>query len=589
MLLRLAARIITPAAGVSLAGGLWQVVRSPGQYTRLTLLVMMAIAVGTFAASYSSTADRSYRDRANFEAGVDLRVFDTTRGVARDLSDVEQELAGLDGVSEATVAHRDGIQTGTTGAQSRPVQMLAVDPSAAASMLYTRDDFASESIASLLVQLQAPPILSGIELPEATEALSIWINSTDSRPDVTMWARIGDSQGRYNHFEMGKLEETGWQQLTGPIVRAAGPTLVPPLSLHGFIFTEPSNRFNALRGPLYLADLEAVSADGTATMVEPFDGSRNWSTLPSIEQTRDQFGFSSDAAREGQQGGEFEFRIGVQDQRRGIYPTDASVPLVALASQGFLDRTGASVGSLVHLRVGDILVPTRITGSYDLFPTLSAQAGPSIVYNRDQLRGWVNAFTLAAASQVQPREMWFSLEDGATSQEVLASLRESPFGVQLLADREAELSRVERNPLIAAGGSGILQLSFIAVLLLVAAALLLSLWMAVQRRRIEFAVMRAMGISRAQILWQLAIEYSLVAVLGLAVGAYLGTLVGRRMLSFLDVTSAGQPVEPSFILETNWGFVFLGALAVLVVFAAALAVAVRVLGRTSDAQALRAE
>jgi putative ABC transport system permease protein len=163
------------------------------------------------------------------------------------------------------------------------------------------------------------------------------------------------------------------------------------------------------------------------------------------------------------------------------------------------------------------------------------------------------------------------------------------FRVKGLVDRQKERATIESNPLIAAGGAGILVVSFLAILVLVGAALLVSLWMAVQRRRTEFAVMRAMGVSRGQILRLLAFEYMLVAAVGLLVGAYLGLMVGRQMLSFLDVTETGERVEPGFILQTDWGFVAGGAAAVLGIFVLALFLAVRVLARTSDAQALRTE
>ena len=44
------------------------------------VVVMMVVAVGTFAASYTRTADKSYLDRANHEAGVDVRA--STRNAA---------------------------------------------------------------------------------------------------------------------------------------------------------------------------------------------------------------------------------------------------------------------------------------------------------------------------------------------------------------------------------------------------------------------------------------------------------------------------------------------------------------------------
>ncbi|MCZ7576477.1 MAG: FtsX-like permease family protein [Dehalococcoidia bacterium] len=113
--------------------------------------------------------------------------------------------------------------------------------------------------------------------------------------------------------------------------------------------------------------------------------------------------------------------------------------------------------------------------------------------------------------------------------------------------------------------------------------------MSVQRRRGEFAVLRAMGLSRGQVVRLLAFEYAIVAVLGLIGGAYLGRMVGSRMLSFLNVDEDGRPAEPSFILQTDWLMVLAGAAIVLAVFAFALGIAGRLISRTSDAQALRTE
>jgi hypothetical protein len=61
------------------------------------------------------------------------------------------------------------------------------------------------------------------------------------------------------------------------------------------------------------------------------------------------------------------------------------------------------------------------------------------------------------------------------------------------------------------------------------------------------------------------------------------------MLSFLNVTEGGARVEPSFILQTDWGFVAASCGVVLLVFAIALVFAVRQLSSITDAQALRTE
>ena len=210
-----------------------------------------------------------------------------------------------------------------------------------------------------------------------------------------------------------------------------------------------------------------------------------------------------------------------------------------------------------------------------------------MVLNRDQLLRWGYMVSTTPGDLSRPNEAWLDLAPGA-DRELLTEALEG-FGLRRVVDQEATLASVRSNPLIAASGTGILSISFVATMALVAVALLVSLWMALQRRRVEFAVLGAIGLTRRQVMGVLGLEYAIVGVVGVAAGVLVGQFVGRRMLSFLDVTEAGLPVEPGFVLQTDWTFVVVGAAVVAVVFAIALIGAVRAMARTSDAAALRTE
>jgi ABC-type antimicrobial peptide transport system permease subunit len=205
------------------------------------------------------------------------------------------------------------------------------------------------------------------------------------------------------------------------------------------------------------------------------------------------------------------------------------------------------------------------------------------------LTTWAETTGFSDAPDLVPIETLISLKAGADEKAVTEALKAPAFGLGRFTSRAEKLDSNRRNPLIAAGGSGILFISFVAVLLLVGAALLATLLTSVSRRRVEFAVVRSMGASRAQIFRMLALEYSIVAVAGSAAGAVLGLFVGRQMLSFLDVTETGAKVEPQFILQTQWALVGGAIGVVLVVFAAALVLATRMVAAVADAQALRTE
>ncbi|MGD9890282.1 MAG: FtsX-like permease family protein, partial [Dehalococcoidia bacterium] len=588
IVLNIAARLLSATAGVTVAVGLWQVVRRPGQYTRLALLLMMAVAIGTFAASYASTAERSFRDRAAYEVGVDLRASGTgDLAFSGTTGELEEELGTFPGVTRASAVLRTNGRLATPGGSSRDVQILGVDPSAVGEMLWFRDDFARRPLPDLLAELGTAGALRGKPLSGDPDRLSIWVDPGPGRDNITMWARVRDSEGRFALLEFGKLDFQGWRQLSTPIRPEFGTDLTAPLSLTAIVLTEPSTVVNTSTAPIFIDDVTATAADGSESAVEGFEGTVEWTALPNRQTIQDAFRITGDNPHSGRSSGQFAFRTGASSGVRGIYVQDPNVPLPALVSSSFSGATGLGPGAQTMIQAGDALIPIVIRDTFDLFPTLSVSNGPAVVVNRDLLIAWVNSFV--DSSVRRPTEVWFSLQPDTDRAALATALASPEYRLTAVLDREEALQSIERNPLIAAGGSGILFVAFLAVLVLVGAALLVSLWMAVQRRRVEFAVLRALGLSKGQVFRMLAFEYALVVVLGIVAGAYLGLVVGRQMLSFLNVTEDGNRVVPPFILQTDWTVVAAGVADVLVIFGAALLLAVRVLAGSTDAQALRTE
>ena len=596
LLLRIIAKLAGGVAGTAVALGLTQVVRNPGQYTRLTLLVMMAVAVGTFAASYTSTTDRSYRERAYYSVGADVRVT-ATDPFDVSAAEAERTLGELPGVERASAVMRTRAQLGTTGASGAEFQLLAVDPAAARDMLWFRDDFADVPFRTLTGAIAGQPAQIGRSLPGTPLTISAWVKGDQTHATITIWARVRDGNGLYQLVELGN-GDTGkqWKQLTGSVAARFGSNPVAPFTVVAVLFTEPSNRPNQPFSPLLVDDVTVDPGNGQAVMVEDFEQGGHWAVFPSRAANQDAFALVTEDPHSGKSTGRYTFRPGSTSEVRGLYATGQALPLPAVVSQSLLDVTGLRPGgsALVMLSGSgqNVLAPIVVAGVFDLFPTTDTASGPVVVMNRDQLAAWAEIASFGGVGLIRPNEAWFTLEPGAGQAAIdgiVATLAEPPFEARRVLSREAAIRATEKNPLIAAGGSGILLVAFLAVLALVGAALLTSLLTSVRRRRVEFAVQRAMGLSRPQVFQMLALEYSIVAVAGVVTGAALGLVVGRQMLSFLDATEDGERVEPSFILQTEWAVVAGAVGVVALVFLGALVLATRYLATTSDAAALRTE
>ncbi len=591
MALRVVARLVSAVAGVSVSLGLAQVVRNSGQYTRLTLLLMMAVAVGSFAASYASTTNRSYSDRAGYEVGSDLRGYSLgQKPLPGPATAFDAKIEQVPGVAVATGVTRADMGFATSGTVSQVYKAVGLDPQAMQNILWWRDDFASQPLPDLMSRLSAPNVVPGRPLGDA-DVLHVWIKGDRTLDATTLWARFRDSDGVYATVQLGPANSDGqWAERTTSLTEALRSDLKAPLALVSIMMTEPANRFVAKYTPLLLDDMTVTDKAGVTTVVDDFEGAMRWRPFATRSQDQDSIATTKDDKHGGTSALKFTFHNGSTTETRGFFSSPQSTPLAALASDAFVKVTGMKEGATATMQIGaHTLVPIQIVGTYHLFPTVPTDDGPAIVLNRDQLTTWADTLSFSEPTDLVPAETMISLQPGADEDTVVKQLGTPEYELSRFDSRAKQLDSNRRNPLIAAGGSGILFISFAAVLVLVAAALLVSLMTSLGRRRTEFAVVRSMGVSRGQLFRMLALEYSVVAVAGTAAGAFLGVIVGRQMLSFLNVTDAGTKVEPGFILQTQWGLVAGSVGLVFVVFGAALVLATFVMAAIADAQALRTE
>jgi len=569
--LRLAARLSAAASGVTVVSGLRQLTRNPGQYTRLGLLLMMGVAVGAFAASYSDTTTRSFRERVLYQAGTDLRGA-LPAGTGRDQpATVDARFGQIPGVAQASGVTRLDVELGTAGAGRVPLQLLAFDPDAARQMLWFRNGLAGESLDAIAGQLGKPTAQIGKPLPGQPVSFSLWAKMQSPQPNTTVWARLRDANGEYQLFQLGTLDFTGWQQLTGKLSNV-GSAPAFPASLVAIVMTEPGSQLQGKPEPVYFDDFSVAQPDGTSQVVEDFEQSTDWRPALTNAGEQDEAAVTSDQHHGGLRALRFSFPTGTDSVGvRGFYVSDPNVPLPAVVSKDFARDTGLRVGGLSSLAVADHLVPIRIEAIVDLFPTLDPRRAPYVLLNRAHLIEWLNRIT--DSPQAAVNEVWLQAAPGADRAAIVRTLQNSPYQLNALIDRAHLLTLNGADPLLVASGSGVLFLSFVAALALVAGAFLVTLFNSLRRRRLEFAVMTTLGLGRRRVFGLLVFEFAIVSAVGAAIGVALGLGVSRLMLSFLSVTETGEKVQPPFVLVTNWAVlgVALGALAVIVAFSIALA------------------
>ncbi len=150
---RLAAR--RPGAALLLAFA--QVRRNPGRYSRLTLLLVLAVGLGLFTLTFDASLAQNINDRETYAIGTDVRVSELAKpGLdgSRQLADRYQRLPGVTHVSPAV--RTQGSTTFDVGTAS--VDVLAIDPStfqSVAGPVSWQNSYASQPLSTLLGQMRS--------------------------------------------------------------------------------------------------------------------------------------------------------------------------------------------------------------------------------------------------------------------------------------------------------------------------------------------------------------------------------------------------------------------------------------------------
>lgn len=564
--------------------GMWQLVRNPVHYSRLVLLLMLATAVGTFAASFGSTLNQSYDDRAAYASGSGLRISAARTVPVAGPNDLT---ASLEEQFEATGASSLIRLRGSPGANGNQLSsvdfdILGVDPVSMGEVGYFRSDFAGGAMQARLDKLVGDETSEPIVIPAEARYMGLWFNPTELRGRVALEIKLIDATGRYFSYvfgpEAGLELPAGWYFGVADLERPVrsfsqiqftasppqGPFTVDSLSVRF------GTRVSALEGAVLIDDLQVSSQpplepfaigrsvlDATrsgqpfaqSSMVVDFNSVDAWVPVGGITPQP-----LNDELRVVSQGElaytEARWRpSGANPSAHGLRPRQDAAPLPALASTGFLSAMNSNIGDTLTVVVNNTFFEIEIVDDFELFPTLeNPRVVESLIVNIDQLTAVLNANP--RATPIYADEVWF--EPSATSE---AKLLEAAGAGKLVATttsfaalREAQ----EKDPLVAAGWEGILFISFAAILLLSAIGFLIYSYLTAQKRTLEFAVLRTMGFSKRQIALVVGFEQLFIIALGMIAGTLLGLRLGTLMIRYMGVTETGDDVLPPMILHVSW-------------------------------------
>ena len=226
----------------------------------------------------------------------------------------------------------------------------------------------------------------------------------------------------------------------------------------------------------------------------------------------------------------------------GLMNRLALIPDGILVSRELLETYSLRVGDRLQLTVipdfgVNVREPFTIVGVYEYFPTVYGDK-VAVIGNMEHI---INFFGVA-----MPHQIWFRLADGATAEQVLAAIPST--GIQaidvmsthaMLNTAQAEYERV--------GVFGTLTVSFLAAALMAALGLLTYSYASLQERLFQFAVLRAVGLHRIEIIGQVALEYAVLTAYGAVAGVVCGSVAAALFVPLFRVAADAQLLLPPLL------------------------------------------
>ncbi len=255
--------------------------------------------------------------------------------------------------------------------------------------------------------------------------------------------------------------------------------------------------------------------------------------------------------------------------RRGAYPTGAGEVAVGRRTA---EDLGLSIGDTVEASTPEGGVELTVVGEVVLPINDNASPGEGVLLTPEGLD--------RVRSSDGFETLLLTYPEGVAGRDLERELEEDyelTFSSYSRASVPGDVSNLDgvRTMTVVLGG-------FFAVLAVVGLAHLLAI--SSRRRRVDFAVLRALGMRRRQIRRSVALQAVVITMVGLVLGLPAGLVVGRASwrLMVTDVGVVDDPTQP-------WALLVLVVPAVLVLSVAVAAVPAWGSGRRRPAAILRAE
>jgi putative ABC transport system permease protein len=203
----------------------------------------------------------------------------------------------------------------------------------------------------------------------------------------------------------------------------------------------------------------------------------------------------------------------------------------SLIKNGFL-----KIGDTLTTRMNRGVIDWVVAGGLDYWPTL---------YENDKTFLIANLDYVTAQTGIRPYNIWMRLKPAAKVSPIMEALSRQSILATPVKDTRNELILARRDPR-QMGLYGIMSIGFCIAVLVTVIGYVLYTFISLQKRLLQFGVMRAMGLSLRQLIGILGLEQLWSAGIGLAMGTLIGQTISWFFVPFLRTATAMTGKIPPF-------------------------------------------
>lgn len=559
-------RVTARSAALPMALAGWEIARRPGRTARTSVLIVLSVTVGTFAAVHGASWQESLRDQADAAVSVDVLVTPDPRPAATlPQPYVADAYVQLDGVDEVIPVDRP---TAAVSAELSSVPVVLTDTVALGTALRLRPDlYGDVGSPDDFAVLHRPTDLGAIDLGEPTGDLVLHYRlaaaPATASGSISLTATVLDRTGTPVHLDGTRIPvpDAGDDPVTGTVTFPLRTDAVPGLSLgldgplrlvsltvafpsvQDDPFADdplPSGRYTLELGPTRVGDRPVDLAGAWRVTAETLGDvlvvpSNDLSTTPDGLRLRIDSGSTIRASASygvTLDTGEFEDSLG------------AEIPV--FVTPGLLGATSLGVGDRLVARLNGATADLRIEG---VVPVVPFDVREPVALLAD----WETVSTdrFDRIRRFETPDAWALSTDEETAQGLARVLAGPPYEAATFVERRQEARTISREP-VTVGLSGSLALALAASLVVAAMGLVLTAVVGGRERRPAFAVLRAMGTRASELRrWLLLETVPLVGFSALA-GLASGVALARLALPSLGVSRDGTRAVPAPQLVVPW-------------------------------------